>query len=249
MKKKIGIIAAVIIIALGAFYILNKERVFAPDLNSDTSSQDIKGDANTPDTKPVATFDKTKFSTSDAASIWVVVNKKRPLDPKTYAPSDLVAVGGGQQMRKEAAEALTTMIAAAKTAGLTMSPLSGYRSYNTQVSVYNNEVATNGQAVADTQSARPGTSEHQTGLAVDIGGGGCGIEDCFGNTAEGRWLAANAYKYGFIVRYTTGKESVTGYRAEPWHVRYIGTALSTEMNTQKITTLEEFFGLPNAPSY
>ena len=152
-------------------------------------------------------------------------------------------------MRTEPATALKSLVADAKTEGLTISPLSGYRSYNTQVSVYNAEVKQYGQAVADTQSARPGTSEHQTGLAVDVGGGGCGIEDCLANTKEGKWLAANAYKYGFIIRYTEAKQQITGYRAEPWHIRYIGTELSNEMQKQGVTTLEEFFDLPAAPSY
>ena len=82
-----------------------------------------------------------------------------------------------------------------------------------------------------------------------MGGGGCGVEDCFGNTAEGKWVAANAYKYGFIIRYTSGKQQITGYRAEPWHIRYIGTDLSTEMQQKGALTLEEFFGLPAAPNY
>ena len=116
-------------------------------------------------------------------------------------------------------------------------------SCNTQDSVYKKEVATYGQAKADTQSAKPGYSEHQTGLAIDVGGGGCGIEDCFGETAEGKWLASNAYSYGFIIRYQAGKESITGYRAEPWHIRYVGTELSVEMNNTGIQTLEEFFNI------
>lgn len=199
--------------------------------------------------QPVPAFDKNKYSHDDVTSIWVVVNKQRPLNPKSYAPSDLVTVGGGQQMRQAAATALAALIAAAKNEGLTISPMSGYRSYNTQVSVYNAEVKNYGQAVADSESARPGTSEHQTGLSIDVGGGGCGIEDCFGTTKEGKWLAANAYKYGFIIRYPDGKQQITGYRAEPWHIRFIGTDLSSEMQKQGVQTLEEFFGLPAAPSY
>ncbi len=193
-------------------------------------------------------FNKSMFSNDDPASIWVVANKKRPLQPLSYAPNDLVSISG-QRLRSEAAQQLTALIAAAKQENLTLQPLSGYRSYETQVSVYNNEVRTYGQTVADSQSARPGTSEHQTGLSIDIGGGGCGIEDCFGDTTEGKWVAANAYKYGFIVRYTAGKESITGYRAEPWHIRYIGASLATEMQRTNTTTLEEFFDLPAAPSY
>jgi D-alanyl-D-alanine carboxypeptidase len=194
-------------------------------------------------------FDKTKFSNDEPASIWVVANKQRPLSPKTYIPSDLVGVGGGQQLRTEAATALKSLIAGAKTENLIISPLSGYRSYSTQVTVYGNEVKNYGQAVADSESARPGYSEHQTGLAIDVGGGGCGIEDCFGNTAQGKWVAANAYKYGFIIRYISGKESVTGYRPEPWHIRYVGIELANEMHERGVQTLEEFFGLPNAPNY
>ncbi len=249
MKKRLGLILAAVIIGAAALFTLNKGSVSAPDVNTKDSNQSTQTEPNKTDTKPAVTFDKTQYSKDDVTSIWVVVNKQRPLNPKSYAPNDLVSVGGGQQMRTEASTALMKLTAAAKADGLTISPLSGYRSYNTQVSVYNNEVATNGQTVADTQSARPGTSEHQTGLAIDVGGGGCGVEDCFGNTAQGKWVATNAYKYGFIIRYTAGKEAVTGYRAEPWHIRYIGTALSTEMKTQNITTLEEFFGLPNAPNY
>lgn len=202
-----------------------------------------------PQTITPPSFDKKKYSNDDPTSVWVVVNKTRPLNPKEYAPTDLTAVGGGQRMRKEAATALATLIADAKKQGLTISALSGYRSYQTQVSVYGNEVKANGQAVADTQSARPGFSEHQTGWGVDVGGGGCGIEDCFGKTAEGKWLAANAYKYGFIIRYNAGKQQITGYRAEPWHIRYIGTELSEEMQKQEVITLEEFFNLPAAPTY
>ena len=201
------------------------------------SQKDTKASVTTP------SFDKNKHSTTDPASIWVVVNKSRPLNPLTYAPTDLSNVGGNQQLRKEAATALTTMFSAAAKEKLILKPLSSFRSYATQVTVYNREVAANGKAIADTQSAQPGKSEHQTGWAIDIGGGGCGIEDCFGNTKEGKWVAANAYKYGFIIRYVAGKEAVTGYRAEPWHIRYIGVELATEMNKKGIQTLEEFFGL------
>lgn len=192
---------------------------------------------------PVPAFNKKKYSTDIPESIWVVVNKKRPLNPTSYAPVDLMAAGNNQQLRKEAADALLLLIAGAKQQGLTIQPLSGYRSYATQVQVYNNEVAAYGQTVADTESARPGYSEHQTGLAIDVGGGGCGIEDCFADTKEGKWLAENAYIYGYIVRYTAPKQSITGYRAEPWHIRFVGTELSNELRKQNITTLEEFFNL------
>lgn len=248
MKKTIGILVTVVILIGGgvAFVMHNKKPAAPVQQQTQTNNQNTQAK---PAPKPEVTFNKAKYSHDDVTSIWVVVNKQRPLSPKTYIPADLVAVGGGQQMRKEAAGALGQLINGAKTEELTISALSGYRSYNTQVSVYNKEVADYGQATADSESARPGTSEHQTGIAVDVGGGGCGIEDCFGNTAEGKWVAANGYKYGFIVRYTAEKQAITGYRAEPWHIRYIGTELSNEMHKQGVLTLEEFFGLPAAPNY
>lgn len=194
-------------------------------------------------------FNKKLNSLDDVNSIWVVVNKTRLLSPPTHSPSDLVSVGGGQYLRQEAASGLKKLISDAGGEGLVLNPLSGYRSYNTQVSVYGSEVKAYGQAKADTESARPGTSEHQTGLAIDVGGGGCGVENCFGNTAEGKWLASNAYRYGFIIRYPKDKMSITGYRYEPWHIRYVGVELATEMNKQGVSTLEEFFDLPAAPQY
>ena len=246
-KKEIALIICIAIVVIaGPLYIFLTDKKPA----ATRAPQASKSTQQTQQLPPaIATFDKNKYSHDDVTSIWVVVNKARPLNPKDYAPNDLVSVGGGQQMRKEAAGALTALIAAAKKEGLTISPLSGYRSYTTQVSVYGAEVKNYGQAQADSESARPGTSEHQTGLAVDVGGGGCGIDDCFGNTAEGKWLAANAYKYGFIIRYTADKQAITGYKAEPWHIRYIGTDLSKEMDRQEVTTLEEFFDLPAAPNY
>jgi D-alanyl-D-alanine carboxypeptidase len=246
-KKEILIVLGVAAVIVGgpAYVLLHDKQPTSTPQSTITKTEPAQPAKD----QPLPTFDKNKYSRDDVTSIWVVVNKQRPLNPKTYAPSDLVSISDGQQMRQEAATALSKLITGAKAQGLAISPLSGYRSYTTQVSVYNNEVKQFGQAVADSESARPGTSEHQTGLAVDVGGGGCGIEDCFGKTAEGKWLAANAYKYGFIIRYTTEKQPITGYRAEPWHIRYIGTELSNEMQKQGVTTLEEFFGLPAAPNY
>ncbi len=239
MRKKILITVCVLALATILFWLLrtDKDNALLPSIPLITKTENKpKSDASKQE------FNKSKYPI-DQASIWWVVNKNRPLSPLTYAPGDLVNVGNDQQLRKEAAEAFAQMLAAAKAEKLTLKPLSGYRSYATQVNVYNHEVATHGQAVADSQSSKPGHSEHQTGLAIDIGGGGCGIEDCFGNTAEGKWVAGNAYKYGFIVRYVPGKESITGYRAEPWHIRYIGAELSNEMHRTGVLTLEEFFNL------
>jgi D-alanyl-D-alanine carboxypeptidase len=202
----------------------------------------------TPTPTPTPTFNKAQLSIDEASSLWVVVDKARQLNPKNYAPA-LVPLNlpGGGHMQPEAAASLQQMFADyhAQTGGQ-LTVVSPYRSYSTQVAVYNGWVSRLGQAQADRQSARPGYSEHQTGLAVDID---TAISQAFATTPPGRWLAANSYKYGFIVRYPDGLEAVTGYEFEPWHFRYVGVVLSTEMHATGVQTLEQFFGLPDAPNY
>jgi D-Ala-D-Ala carboxypeptidase. Metallo peptidase. MEROPS family M15B len=150
-------------------------------------------------------------------------------------------------MRPEAAAGLQKMFAdyQAQT-GDHFTVVSPYRSYSTQVRVYNGWVSRLGQAQADRQSARPGYSEHQTGLAVDVD---TAVNQSFGATPPGMWIAANSWQYGFIVRYPDGLEPVTGYEYEPWHLRFVGVELATEMHSTGIQTLEQFFGLPSAPDY
>ncbi len=205
---------------------------------------------------PTASFNKQQYSQSDPTSIWVVVNKQRPLQPKSYVPADLVTPDlpmrvGGQQLRQVTADAMAKMFAAAKAHGTPLRISSAYRSYSYQVNLYNGYVNSQGKAVADSQSARPGYSEHQTGLAADLSpaDGSCSVAPCFASTPAGIWLAAHAYEYGFIIRYPDGHQATTGYIYEPWHVRYVGVVAATEMHTQGVPTLEEFFGLPAAPDY
>jgi LAS superfamily LD-carboxypeptidase LdcB/putative cell wall-binding protein len=192
-----------------------------------------------------------------ASSPWAVVNKKRRLDPSTYTPSSLVKPNvssiNGHQVRSDAAAALESMFKAARTEGAGgMALLSGYRSYSTQVSLYDAKLASAGRTEADKWVARPGHSEHQTGLAVDIspvGASNCGTYTCIGSTPQGRWLAANAWRFGFVLRYESGKTSVTGYNPEPWHFRFVGTAASRDYHQGSFHTLEQYFGLPAAPRY
>jgi D-alanyl-D-alanine carboxypeptidase len=198
---------------------------------------------------PAPTFDRGQRSIDDPGSAWVVVNKLRPLAPIGYAPPDLVDIGGGLQLRAEAAQAVTAMQAEAAAAGLDVAVQSAYRSYDYQVGLFGNAVARFGVQGAEQRSARPGHSEHQTGLAVDVGGGGCDIERCFGDTPEGRWVVANAHRWGYLVRYPAGAEQITGFQYEPWHLRYVGPELATELHVTGVATLEEFFGLPPAPQY
>lgn len=209
-------------------------------------------------TAPAPSFNKSQFSLDDPASNWVVVNKKRPLKPADYAPSDLRMPAvplrlqtPEMQLRNEAATAVEALVAAAKAESINLMVASGYRSHDLQKTVYNNFVKSEGQAEADRTSARPGHSEHQTGLAVDLGPTNrrCEIEQCFADLPEGEWVAANAHKFGFVLRYAEGKEAVTGYDYEPWHLRYVGVPLAEEMHRQNVQTLEEFFDLPAAPTY
>lgn len=210
--------------------------------------------------KAAQPFDKQALSLDDPASIWVVVNKLRPLQPKDYAPSDLVvpkiplrltATNSEMLLRSPAALALEKMSKAASQDGAHLMVASGYRSYNLQVSVYGNEVKNYGKTTADSESARPGYSEHQSGLAVDLEPASrqCEVADCFADTTEGKWLVAHAAEYGFIKRYPADKAPVTGYRGEAWHYRYVGVDLVNQMKKDSQSTLEEFFGLPAAPDY
>lgn len=185
-----------------------------------------------------------------ASSTAVLVNKSHPLNPLRYVPADLVnARGSGHYLRSEAAAALNSLFSAASGAGHGLAIVSGYRSYDTQASLYAYYVRTYGQAYADTISAKPGYSEHQTGLAVDVGnaGGSCGLSTCFGDTPAGRWVAANAYRFGYIVRYPNGYTGTTGYSYEPWHLRYVGPTIATDMRARNYPTMEHYFrGNPSA---
>jgi D-alanyl-D-alanine carboxypeptidase len=210
----------------------------------------------TPAPAPAPTFDPTANSIDDPASIWVVVNKTRPLNPTDFTPGDLVEVpvpfANPPRMRAEAADATVALFAAftAET-GLELQSQSAYRDFAAQTRIYDLDIESLGQAGADLSTARPGTSEHQTGLTIDISAlpGNCSLSACFGDTPHGQWLALNAWRFGFLLRYPADKVQITGYEYEPWHFRYVGTVLSEELHSTGVTTLEEYFGLPAAPAY
>jgi len=205
---------------------------------------------------PVASpvgIDLKAHSIDDPNSVWVVVNKQRPVDPKNFEPDDLTATGipGGNEVTRSAATALKRMYAAAADDGAGFGSSTAYRSYNFQKGLFQQYVNQSGVAKAETFSARPGYSEHQTGFALDLYDldAGCAHTECFANTAAGKWLVKHAADYGFIERYPDGATKVTGYKWEPWHWRYVGVELAQYMRDQKIDTLEEVFGLPPAPDY
>lgn len=160
----------------------------------------------------------------------LIVNKSYPL-PANYNPGENTV----------ARSAFNKMQTRAKSEGLNIYISSGFRSYSYQTKVYNRYVKSHGQKVADTFSARPGHSEHQTGLALDLNS----ITDSFANTKEGIWVKNNCYKYGFIVRYPKGKESITGYQYEPWHIRYVGIDMATKIHNSGLC-LEEYLGITSS---
>lgn len=157
----------------------------------------------------------------------LIANKTYPL-PKSYNyGNDPEALSAFEKMRSDA-----------KKEGLNIYISSGFRSYELQERVYNSYVRDYGQASADTFSARPGHSEHQTGLAFDLNS----IDDSFTNTPECEWVKKNCHKYGFIVRYPKGKEQITGYKYEPWHIRYLGVDIATNVYKSGLC-LEEYLGI------
>ena len=159
-----------------------------------------------------------------------LINRQHSIG-RRYVPDDLrtvVAHGVSQTMREDAATALEQLFEAAKEAGVPLSTVSGFRSYSKQSTIYNRKVNSVGVKAADRVSARPGTSEHQLGLAMDVAKKGTSsLTKAFGKTEQGQWVCENAHKFGFIVRYLEGYEDVTGYSYEPWHIRYVGVEYAT----------------------
>lgn len=202
--------------------------------------------------QPAPTESKEEIKTTTAVnagetdSITTLVNKNHSISA-SYVPGDLVTVDlpstRDTQLRSVAAEGLTKLFAAAEGAGHKLYCCSGYRSYETQSELYAWNVDTYGVDGAELVSARPGMSEHQLGLAMDVTSAAVGFDllESFGSTSEGQFIKENAHKYGFIVRYPQGKTDITGYAYEPWHLRYLGVDVATAIyNSGK--TMEEYYG-------
>ncbi|WP_411734611.1 D-alanyl-D-alanine carboxypeptidase family protein [Paeniglutamicibacter sp.] len=185
----------------------------------------------------------TEELTKDQDSYLALVSRDHPLDPADYKPKDLRTIPGtGMELRKDAAAALENLLKASRKDSQSLSVLSAYRSYDRQLSLFNGYKARYGTDDAMRLSAPAGTSEHQIGLAVDLGlsSGRCSLMACFGDTEGGKWLAANAADFGFIIRYPADGEKVTGYKYEPWHLRFIGVDQSIAMEKSKAGTFEAF---------
>jgi len=178
----------------------------------------------------------------------LLVDKEHPVDGE-YVPDDLVKIthyaadrtSEGRFMRSEAAMAFDAMCEAAMAEGIEIVSTTAYRSYEFQASLYTYYTNLEGQAWADANIAKPGVSEHQTGLAADCSSASVQYELVveYADTAEGIWLRDHAHEYGFIIRYPMNKQDVTGYVYEPWHIRYVGT-IAAKIIAENNLTLEEF---------
>ncbi|GIP31941.1 D-alanyl-D-alanine carboxypeptidase family protein [Paenibacillus sp. J2TS4] len=233
----------------------------SPSVSPSPSMKPEKPEENKPEPTPSAEVNQGGQAGSDPAddavqvaatpeAMSVLVNKQFKL-PDGYKPDDLVEPDvhfifseklEKRLMRKEAAEALELLFEGAKKDGYFLGGVSGYRSHEYQTSLFNRYVKQQGEEEARKVSAVPGHSEHQTGLAMDVSdsSGKCAAEDCFADMKESQWLAGHAHEYGFIIRYPKGKEEITGYSYEPWHIRYVGTDIAKEIYEQGIT-LEEYY--------
>jgi zinc D-Ala-D-Ala carboxypeptidase len=186
--------------------------------------------------------------TAQAEYVSILVNKRLPLT-KEYVPDDLTVpdipfiFDGNHEkrhLREAAAAAAEALFDAAKRDGIELLGVSGYRSYETQRRLWNYNVNKKGIEEASRYNAYPGMSEHQTGLALDVTSRSAHLDltEAFGETKEGRWLAEHAHRYGFILRYPQGKEDITGYSYEPWHIRFIGEEAARELYVQGLTMEE-----------
>lgn len=169
----------------------------------------------------------------------IIVNKTYSL-PSNYVPNNLVYINGYIRVVDYVKKSFDELVSDATSIGLNIYASSGYRSYNDQNYIYNNYVRIDGKDTADTYSARAGYSEHQTGLAIDLNT----VDASFDNTKESQWLKEHCYEYGFIIRYPKGKDKITGYMYEPWHIRYVGKELAEKLyNKGNWLTLEEYYGI------
>ncbi|MFS0823930.1 D-alanyl-D-alanine carboxypeptidase family protein [Bacillus sp. 1P02SD] len=215
------------------------EKVDAPEIQTAGEQTEVAPD----DAKPV-------IDPNDP--FLLLVNKEVRVLDESYVPQNLsvpnvafsTSVAERKQMVKEAADALEQLFAGASNEGITLHAQSGYRSYGTQNMLYDSYVRAHGEEEASTFSAKPGQSEHQTGLAMDVTSDSVDnqLVQEFGETVEGKWVAEHAAEFGFIIRFQQGKEDITGYMYEPWHLRYVGVEHAKYI-TEHGLTLEEYLGV------
>jgi len=258
IKWAVRILIVLVILLTGVFAVQ-----YLPGRNIDISSGTLDssgeyynnnkspGDDNMDEEKNYSTSVPLIKVDTSPASYTVLVNRDYPM-PEDYVPDDLTVPDVGYSykgiyeksyMRKAAADAIEKMFAEAKKKKkLDLKVVSAYRSYERQQAIYQNNVNTRGEEDTNKVSAQPGCSEHQTGLAIDVSSDtvNCTIEKSFASCPEGKWLAKNCHRFGFIIRYPKGKSGITGYSYEPWHIRYVGVNLAKYIY-KKGLTLEEYY--------
>lgn len=197
--------------------------------------------------EPTTTTDTTTYDTTSNDSIYRIVNKTHTIE-STYVPGDLVEVNVARKktilLRSEAATALENMFSAASQNGIELYAVSGYRDYDWQTTLQDYYIDTMGQSEANRIDCIPGGSEHQLGLAIDLGETSrtCELQGCFANTGTYTWLKENAHLYGFVERYPDGKEEITGIKYSPWNFRYVGVELATKVYASGLC-LEEYLNV------
>lgn len=262
--RKILITGILLIAAVIAVVVL---RPTNPEHQSDTDKNDSyeyyynKNENNEEDNllpediNSILTDNQTVPLDTIPSSKTVLVNRKYLL-PSNYIPSNLVVpnvkfsfsyLSDKRKLRKVAAVALEKLFAAGDKDGIELYGVSGYRSYARQKEIYDKNVATRGKDATDSVSAMPGSSEHQSGLSIDVSAKSVSyrLDQSLGDTKEGKWLAKNAHNYGFIIRYPYGKSKITGYSYEPWHIRFVGKAVATYLYKNDLT-LEEYYGVQSS---
>ncbi|MDR2336696.1 MAG: M15 family metallopeptidase [Candidatus Nomurabacteria bacterium] len=256
MKKKVMLALICFMVAItGSFVIFwltsHKNPVPPPDdyqlsenIPSTTEPEPIT--ISLPNANPIYDI-RLEYFAEDG--IWALVNKTQPLQNQAYRPNDLVHTtlpeqksGDEMTVREIMKTPIEDMAKDAKASGVELMIASAFRSYDLQKKYYTSILNAYGETEANRQSAKAGTSEHQLGLAVDFATSSqaCRLEECFENTEAGKWLANNAHKYGFILRYPKNYETVTGYMYEPWHFRFVGVQLAVALFESKLT-LEEAY--------
>lgn len=241
MKANLTVLILLIIAALVLGAIIIGTAPPAGDDPQDASASEAEIREFTDQELAVLTSDYEK-------GLLLLVDKEHPVD-QYYAPADLTKIthyaadrtSEGRFMRSEAAAAFDTMCEAALAEGLEIVSTTAYRSYDFQASLYSYYTNLEGQEWADANIAKPGVSEHQTGLAADCSSASVQYELVveYADTPEGTWLREHAYQHGFIIRYPENKQDVTGYVYEPWHIRYVGITAAKYINDNNLT-LEEF---------
>ncbi|VTQ95626.1 M15 family metallopeptidase [Hathewaya histolytica] len=248
---------------LDNIYIFKKQETSEEVKSSNSASVDTNSDFEKNTKNTMETYLREKYKIDDTTytenrvtyvknlgDIGIFVSKKRSLTC-WYEPEGLLPVkipfcrinfSKENMMVKDAAKAVEKLVGDAEEEGIYFKGVSAYRSYNTQETTYLYISKTKGEEHADVYSARPGQSEHQTGLSIDLGIRSLNydLNENFADTKEGIWLSKNCSKYGFIIRYPKGKEHITGYSFEPWHIRYVGAELAKYL-TENNLTLDEFY--------